>query len=309
MAHAPSYAPWPGRSAAAWAEAEDAYTASWSWLWQCWNAPDIETLEDFRRDVRIPFPEGCLLCAVLGGLAALPLALHAIGPDSVQIQNPTWSIAIRLALVLTLVIALVGYVRGTRALPFASRRAHDRMRTRPHLIGRVYPARSTTGTEVFCVEVGDVLQDTAVVIDTAVAADDAARLLRAFDVWFTVLESDYLARRGAQLRFGSATIVTSEEIFGPGAVGGYLVRDQHPGTSGWRLLIADRSRHPVLSPYRRGEVLTVADSAATATSQSRFLPHTDRSDHLLGMLATGVVLCAAAAGWLWFGWTLTSGPW
>lgn len=289
--------------------AEDAPAASWPRLEQCRNTPDIDTPEGFRRQVRTPFSEGCLLSAVLGGLAAVPLLLHAIGPASVQIQNPTWSIVIQSAAVLALVIALVGYVRGTPALPFASRRAHARMRTRPHLLGRVYPARSTTGTAVFRVDAGDVLQDTAVVIDTGIAADHAARLLWAFDAWFTVLENNDLAHRGARLRFGSATIVTSEEIFGPEAVGGYLVRDPHPGTRGWRLLIADRPRNPALSSYRKGEVLTVTDSTATATSQSRSISHADGSDHLLGRLATGVVLCAAAAGWLWFGWAITSGPW
>ena len=309
MAHTPPYAPWPGRSAAAWVEAEDAFAAPWSWLWQCRNAPDIETLEDFRRHVRISFSEGCILCAVLGGLIGTLLLLNALVPTSVQILSPVWLGVIRSVAVVALVIALVGYVRGTPTFPFASRRAHARMQARHHVLGQRYPARSAAGTGVFRVDAGEVLQDTAVVIDTTIAADDASRLLRAFDAWFTVLENDYLAYRGAQLRFGAATIVTSEEIFGPYAMGGYLVRDPDPGVPGWRLLIADRSRRSVLSPYHRGEVLTVADPAATATPQSRFLPHIDGSDHLLGRLAIGVVLCAAAAGWLWFGWTITSGPW
>ncbi|WP_420751349.1 hypothetical protein [Rhodococcus sp. O3] len=237
------------------------------------------------------------------------LLLTVVLPTPVEVQNPTWVIAIWSAAVLALVIALVGYVRGASALPFASRRAYSRMRARLHLLGRVYPARSSTGTEAFRIDAGGVWQDTSVVIDTALAADDAARLLRAFDLWFTVLENDALACRAAQLRFGSATIVTSEEIFGPGAVGGYLVLDQYSGTIGWRLLVAGRPLNPLVGPYRGGEIFAVADPRAPEEPQSCSISHADDSGHLLERVATAVALSAAVGGMLWFGWVITSGPW
>lgn len=310
MANNATYAPWPGRSDVAWSAAEALSTSPSSRPEQRRVAPDIATLDGFRRHVRTPFSEGFLLCAVLGGLTGALLLIYAVGPASVHVRNPTLAAVIRYGAIVALVISLIGCVCGAPVSPLSSRLAHARMRARPHILGHVYPAKSRTGTWRFRVEAGEGLQDTAVVIDTVLEADSAARLLEAFDVWFETLENDRLADRGAQLRFGSATIVATSDIFGPEATGGYLVRDEHPDRGGWRLLISARPLPSTRNVFRSGEVLTVTESPAAIPSPTPGTHRSDTSGHLIERAANGLLLGAAVVVCLWwFGWLTVSIPW
>ncbi|WP_226437859.1 hypothetical protein [Rhodococcus yananensis] len=152
------------------------------------------------------------------------------------------------------------------------------------------------------------MQDTMIVIDSILDDESTGRILRAFDLWFECLDSDPIARRAAQLRFGTATIVTGGEIFGPDAEGGFLVRDSDPAVGRWRLLIAaEGSRGMPRGSYRRGEVLSVVDGDAADRPYRYDLRE---SGHLLERAGEGTMIAVTITAWLWFGsWSAIGGLW
>lgn len=298
MVKAAHRAPWPGGSDAAWLTASESADPPWSPAADRRTVPNLGTAAAFRRHVRTPASEGSRLATTFGGVLAAVIVLYQVtGLIPPSLQRSAWPVILWLGVVAAAVTAVVGYVRGTSTLPFASERARVRMLAGPHVLGRAYPARSSTAGRAFHVDDTGADQQAVVVLDTALGADSARRLLRAFDVWFSRLDGDDLAYRAAQLRFGSAMTVTSEEIFGEDAVGGYLVRDPEPSVPGWRLLIAGRHDRGTDRPYRRGEVLTVPDEGAANTEHDLFALE---PGYLIDRITTGIMLFAAIAGWVWF---------
>lgn len=197
------------------------------------------------------------------GVAAAVCAGAGLMPASTMHQG--WSIFLWASAGFAFAVAGAGYVRGTPALPFASRRVYGRMLTRPHVLGEVFPARSATTAIPPRGEADDPMHEIGVVVDTVLGSEEAARLRRAFTLWFTTLDDEPVACRAVRARFGSATIVMSEEIFGPNARGGFLVRGARPDLPGWRLLIAADPGYTTYNPYRRGVCLTVVDQDAAGS--------------------------------------------
>ncbi len=301
-------APWPGGSHTAWVTAATTADPPWTPGDDCRSAPDLATAEGFRRNVRTHYSEGSLLAATFGSAVATVIVLHQItGLVPPVLQHPVWSTTLWIGAGAAASIAFAGFLLGSPSLPFGAERARARMLSAPHVLGQAYPARSSIGGRSFEVDGAETTEAAVVVLDTTLDAESSRRLLRAFDVWFGSLDRDYLSYRAAQLRFGSDSIVTSEEIFGAGATGGYLVRDPDPSIPGWRLLIAGRHDHSIDRPYRRGDVLTVPDDDVTDCETS--LETTD-SGHLVERIAAGVLLFAAVSGWVWFaGAAFMPGPW
>ncbi|MFE2774038.1 hypothetical protein [Microbacterium resistens] len=96
----------------------------------------------------------------------------------------------------------------------------------------------------FHIHDGDGYRETCVAISADIPDEQAARVFTAFRIWLGRLHEDREAMqeaRGLYRRPQGATVFTSEEIFGSGAAGGYLVRRPNLPADGWAVL---RPRRP-----------------------------------------------------------------
>lgn len=116
----------------------------------------------------------------------------------------------------------------------------------------------------FHIHDGDGYRETCVAISADIPDAQAARVFTAFRIWLGRLHEDREAMQEARGLYGSpqgATVFTSEEIFGSGAAGGYLVRRPNLPADVWA----------VLTP-RRPAKLGIDPSAIAGAGRSPPLP-------------------------------------
>lgn len=106
---------------------------------------------------------------------------------------------------------------------------------------------------------------TSVAIDVRTSDGQATRIAAAFSIWLARLDSDEQAGSEARAAWqagggkGIANVYGSEELFGPEAAGGYLVRGT-AGRSPWALLLNWRTPEDPAHPLRSAHVLAVDGS-------------------------------------------------
>jgi len=113
-------------------------------------------------------------------------------------------------------------------------------------------------TTTFHIHDGDGYGETCIAIDADASNAQAARLRTAFRIWLARLEADpeaASAARNEQWRPSGANAFAAQEIFGPQAAGGYIVRRPLPPADGWGLLIAPRKPAKVAGQLRFADVL------------------------------------------------------
>ncbi|MFD2757017.1 hypothetical protein [Gulosibacter faecalis] len=246
---APAAPRWPADPESAWREA----THSPDPITRLTDPPEVESADfastlDWLGEQRSMLPAFAVVAAVvgaivLGGLAVGVLPMSGAG----AIPAPAlWAIGIGL-LVVAVALTVWELVR--------------RMRQRGRDLQEIPPVRIVLcelRTSKFHVHEGDGYHGTCVAIDAAAPDAQAARLLTAFRIWLARLEADPdadIAARDVGWQPRGATVMTAEEIFGPQATGGYLVRQPNPPADGWGLLITPRRPAKLVGQLRFAEVL------------------------------------------------------
>ncbi|NDK92179.1 hypothetical protein GYA93_21815 [Gordonia desulfuricans] len=132
------------------------------------------------------------------------------------------------------------------AFLIAAPRSYRRDRAdHPHEVRDLYEAATDRGILVEkagasfrILDRSDGWVDAAVGVDVRLDAVRAAHIREAFRTWFALLGADAQAARHARNLNGRTEVRRAEEIFGPEATGGYLMRATYPN-SAFALLIPD----------------------------------------------------------------------
>ncbi|WP_396911123.1 hypothetical protein [Mycolicibacterium sp.] len=239
--------PWPADPASAWAQAVAAPTPKARYG----KPPSIRPLEKIAANMRrqrVLVPTVALVFTVVGAILVGGL-LVGVFPLSGRSTSATvqWTAGV--------VLLIVG-----PALWIGHRqwRKHEERRGFPPARGvlcEIYPTSFRIGD-------GDGWSDTSVAIDARTSDEQASRLATAFRIWLACLEADKEADSAAKNAWNSGfrrriiNAFASEEIFGPDAAGGYLIR----GTarrSRWALLLDWRESEDPAHPMRNALVLAV----------------------------------------------------
>lgn len=110
----------------------------------------------------------------------------------------------------------------------------------------------------FHVHDGDGYREACIAIGVDAPDEQATRVLTAFRIWLERLRADPDAAgraRNEAWQPSSASVFASEEIFGPEAAGGYLVRRPNLPADTWGLLITPRRSAKQIGQLRFADVL------------------------------------------------------
>lgn len=239
---------WPADPASAWAEA----VRSPDRATRLSDPPDVDaadaaSIADWIEDQRSVLPMFAVVAAavgafVIGGLLSGALPRSEPGGVSAEVL---WTAGI--GLLIASVLLWLWELAGRR-----------RRRTRPPklipeveiVLCQLYPTR-------FHIYHGDGYRGTCVAIDANTSDAQAARLLTAFGLWLGRVTTDPDAVSRARNEYwvpSGATVFNSEEIFGPEATGGYLVRRPNPPANGWAVLITPRRPAKLVGQLRFADV-------------------------------------------------------
>ncbi|MDA4894517.1 hypothetical protein PFZ55_47420 [Streptomyces sp. MS2A] len=227
-------AAWPGDPAAAWAEA----VRSPEPYERLAGRPDVEaadaaSIADWIEDQRSLLPMLAIVSAAVGAFLLGGLLLGVPPrPGHGETNEPIqW-------------IAGVGLLIASAVLCIWELVSRHRRRTRPpRLIPEVRMVLCQLHPTRFHIHDGDGYRETCVAISADIPDEQAARVFTAFRIWLGRLHEDREAMQEARGLYWSpqgATVFTSEEIFGSGAAGGYLVRRPNLPADGWAVLITPR---------------------------------------------------------------------
>ncbi|MBM7367542.1 hypothetical protein [Gordonia hydrophobica] len=240
---------WPGDPAAAWADAVrssdryDRLTAP-----PRIDSADAASLADWNEDrhsLRSLLPMFAIVSAAAGVVLISGLLLGILplsGPDATK-EVVQWVSGISL-LITSAVLA---------AREVVTRRRTESPQTIPVqiVLCQLHPTR-------FEIHDGDGYRETCIAIGAGIPDAQAARVFTAFQVWLGRLYEDHDAESRARnelWRPSGANVFTSEEIFGPQAAGGYLVRRPALAADGWGALITRRRPATLAGQLRFADVL------------------------------------------------------
>ncbi|MGI6877698.1 hypothetical protein [Microbacterium sp. gxy059] len=228
---------WPADPASAWAEAVRSPASSERLA----DPPDADaadaaSIADWIEDQRSVLPLLAIVSAVVGVLLIGGLLIGSLPRPEERAGGAAalWAAGTGL-LVASVVLGLWEAIRRRRR------------RTRP---ARLIPEARLVVCELhptrFAVREGDGYRETCVAIAADTPDAQAARLA----------DDDGLARRARDEAWNprDATVFASEEIFGPDASGGYLVRRPNPPADGWGVLITPRRPARIVGQLRFAEV-------------------------------------------------------
>lgn len=240
---------WPADPASAWAQASGSSVP----IARYGDPPSIRPLEEIAENMRrqrVFVPTVALVFTVVGAILVGGL-LSGVFPLSGRSTSAAvqWTAGV--------VLLIVGPVLW---IGHRQWRAHEERRGFPPARGVLCEIRPTT----FRIGDGDGHCLTSVAIDARTSDEQASRIAAAFRIWLARLEADKEADSAAENAWGSGlrrrvvNAFASEEIFGPEAVGGYLVRGT-AGSSPWALLLEWRTPEEPAHPMRNALVLAVDD--------------------------------------------------
>lgn len=239
--------PWPADPPSAWAQASGSPVP----IARHGEPPEIKPLEEIAENMRrqrVIVPTVALVFTVVGatlvgGLLAGVFPLSG-RPTSAGVQ---WTAGVTLLIV-------------GPALWIAHRQWRVREERRGFPLARgvlceIYPT-------MFHIGDGDGYCLTSVAIDARTSDEQASRIAAAFRIWLARLDADKQDDTAAKIAWGSkfrqrvVNTFASEEIFGPEAAGGYLVRGT-ASRSPWALLLEWRAPEDPAHPMRGALVLAV----------------------------------------------------
>lgn len=239
---------WPADPQSAWAQA----SRSPDQIHRLTDPPDVDSADaasmiDWIEDQKSMLPMFAIAASAIGVIIVgglFPGVLPLSGQRS-QDEGGLWAAG---TVLLVAAIVLWGWELINRV---------RRRRQPPQLIPEVqlvlcqlYPAR-------FSIADGDGYRETCIAIAADTSDAQAARVLTAFRLWLDRLHAD----AGATIRArnegwapSGATVFASEEIFGPEATGGFLVRRPNPPADGWGVLITPRRPRKFVGELRFANV-------------------------------------------------------
>lgn len=245
--------PWPADPASAWAQA----VAAPAPVARHGEAPSITPLEEIAENMRrqrVFVPTVALVFTVVGVILVGGL-LAGVFPLSGRSTSAAvqWT-----AGVVLLIVGPVLWIAHRQWRAYEERRGFPPARG---VLCEIYPTAFHIGD-------GDGYCLTSVAIDARTSDEQAARIAAAFQLWLARLDADKQADTDATMAWGSkfrqrvVNAFASEEIFGPEAAGGYLVRGT-AGRSPWALLLEWRAPEDPAHPMRGALVLAVDDQGRT----------------------------------------------
>lgn len=240
--------PWPADPVSAWSEA----------VWKpdriarLSDAPEVgsadaASIADWVEDQRSVLPMLAIVCATVGLILVGGLLLGAL-PLSGPGEKPAW---LQWTGGIGLLIASLA-LWAWEVLHRRKRRSEP-LREIPPLRMVLCELRPTT----FSINDGDGYRGTCIAIDANTADLQAARILTAFRIWLARLREDPGAASQARNKLwqpAGVSVFASEEIFGPQAIGGYLVRRPNLPANGWGLLLTRRRPRKQVGQLRFADV-------------------------------------------------------
>lgn len=243
--------PWPADPASAWAEA----VRSPGHIVRLADPPridgaDADSIADWLGAQRSPLPIFALAGAVAGAILVVGLSL-GVFPLSGRGGTPAW---LQWAGGVALLIA---------SAALWAWEARRRRRRPPLEIPPVRMVLCELHPTAFRIHDGDGYLGTCVAIDAEASDAQAATIRTAFRVWLARLHADPDAAKSARDELWQppgVNVFASEEIFGPEAVGGYLVRSPNRPADGWGLLLTRRRPATMVGELRFADVLRLAET-------------------------------------------------
>ncbi|WP_026931409.1 hypothetical protein [Glycomyces tenuis] len=230
--------PWPGGPDAVWAASAGTSAQHRP------PAPDVSGFDDFAR--RVAPREAALLSALLFVFLGVGLLVYAIVVASLMPELPEgldgfdavvlnlmkwhWVVSLVVGAWSLLVTAPRTYLKDKRDHPGETRALYEASLDRG-VVCEVFATR-------FKVPGSDGWDRTVIGIDARLDGERAARIRRAFTDWFAAVQSDVRTDKEVSKRHGGRDVLPAEDVFGPEAAGGYLIRQSVVGT-GWMMLIRD----------------------------------------------------------------------
>ncbi|WP_396909819.1 hypothetical protein [Mycolicibacterium sp.] len=235
---------WPADPASAWAQAVAAPVPKARYG----EPPEIRPLEEIAANVRrqrVLVPAVSLVLTVVGAILVGGL-LAGVFPLSGRNTSATvqWIGGV--------VLLIVGPVLW---LAHRQWRKHEERQGFPPARGVLCEIYATS----FRIGDGDGWCDTSVAIDARTPDQQASRIVTAFRIWLARLEADKEVDSAAKDAWSSGfrrriiNAFASEEIFGPEAAGGYLIRGT-ASRSPWALLLDWREPEDPAYPMRNALV-------------------------------------------------------
>ncbi len=238
---------WPADPASAWTQAVSAPVPKARYG----EPPSIRPLEEIAANMRrqrVFVPTVALVFTVVGAILVGGLLAGVFPLSGRSTSEAVQSIA-------GIVLLIVGPVLW---IGHRQWRKHEERQGFPPARGVLCEIYPTT----FHIGDGDGWCLTSVAIDARTADEQASRIVTAFRIWLARLEADKEAGYAAKDAWNSGfrrriiNAFASEEIFGPEAAGGYLVRGTASG-SRWALLLDWRELEDLAHPMRNALVLAV----------------------------------------------------
>lgn len=238
---------WPADPASAWAQAVAAPVPKARYG----NPPSIRPLEEVAANMRrqlVAVPTIALTLTVVGVIVVGGLLVGVF-----PLSGRSTSVGVQwFAGVVLLIVGPVLWI-GHRQW----RKHEERVGFPPArgVLCEIYPTTFHIGD-------GDGWCLTSVAIDGRTADEQASRIVTAFRIWLARVEADKEADSAAKSAWNSGfrrrviNAFAAEEIFGPEATGGYLVRGT-ASRSRWALLLDWREPEDPAHPMRNALVLAV----------------------------------------------------
>lgn len=230
--------PWPGDPEAVWAATAAVATAP-----PRPDPPDVSGFEDFERLAAPPMPglASAILFAVFGTcMIVYALVMRPFLPAPVEDVGGFFG-AVLFVMRWHWIAPLV---LGAWCLLSAPRIYRKDRRDHPREVRELYEAARDRGVmcETFQTDFkvlgGEGWYDAVIGVDARLDAVRAARVRRAFEDWFALLEADSKTAHEMRYRHGEREARSAVDFFGPEAEGGYLIRQPH-GPGRWTLLVPD----------------------------------------------------------------------
>lgn len=234
---------WPGDPVSAWREAGKSPQP----YERLTDAPDLDgadafSISDWVSAQRSPLPLLGTVFFLIGAALAVQLIVRTQtdGPQSWWIWGST--------------AAMLGAGVVLWAWEISKRRAR---RIHPPLLPDAETVLCELHTTGFLVNHDDGYRETCVAIDAAASDAQAARIFTAFQIWLDALQSDPALTLAARSQWHphAATVFAAEEIFGPDASGGFLVRRPNPPADGWGAIVTPRRPRSHIGQLRYADVL------------------------------------------------------
>ena len=248
---------WPGDPAGIWAATRP--TAGRTRR----TPPDLRDFEEFER-LAAPGDSaiGGAVIYTVGGLFFLVTGIVGLifRPDAPDASMGTFFSLFAWAVRWYPLLALAAGIGFLVAAPLTFRRER---RNHPQEIRDLYEAAcdrgilvETTAARFRIFDTGDGWVEAAVGVDVRLDPVAATRIRTAFHRWFTLLEQDRKAAQAMRVKNGRGDVRRAEDVFGPEAAGGFLLRLAYDDAP-FALLIPDPPNNsarweelPVAAPLR-----------------------------------------------------------